>query len=56
MSKLLTRAQAARILHIHPVTCDKLRKSGKLPFIAIGHKIFFSEELLQKFIENGGTK
>jgi excisionase family DNA binding protein len=56
MSRLLTRSEAAKILKIHVVTCDTLRKSGQLPCVHIGKKIFFTEELLQRFIESGGTK
>ena len=52
MIELLNKRDAAKTLGISPVTVDRLRKSGELPFRRIGSQIRFLPEDLDKFVRN----
>ena len=48
---LLDKKNAAFILGISPVTLDRYRKQGKLPFKQIGGLVKFTPEDIAAFIE-----
>lgn len=48
----LTRAEAAKALHVTEVTIDEYRRNGLLPFQKLGARVFFKHS----DIVNAGTK
>ena len=51
MPNLLDKKSAAQMLNISPVTLDRLRQRGQLPFRQIGRQVRFLESDLLSFIE-----
>ena len=52
MPNLFDKKKAAEMLGISPVTLDRLRQRGQLPYRTIGNQIRFLESDLFSFIEN----
>lgn len=51
---LLTRIEAARLLSISVDTLDVLRWAGKIKYINIGARVYFTPEALKSFITKEG--
>lgn len=51
---LLTRYEAARILSISVDTLDELRHAGKIKYINIGVRVYFTPDALKTFITKEG--
>lgn len=52
---LLTRIEAADALSISVDTLDGLRNSGKIRFVTIGSRIYFSLDELKAFVTKEGA-
>ena len=55
MSILLDRKRAAEMLGISPVTVDRLRAKGDLPYRRIGHFVKFLESDILGYIQKSGV-
>lgn len=49
---LIDKKDAALKLGISPITLDRLRQCGKLPYRRIGNQVRFLESDLETFIQN----
>ena len=47
---LLTTKEASEMLRVSQTALNKLRYDGKLPFVRLGKKVFFTREQLEKFV------
>ncbi|WP_018669504.1 helix-turn-helix domain-containing protein [Bacteroides gallinarum] len=50
--KLISLKEAAEILHVHPCTLDRWGKSGYLPKIKIGRKVYYSPKEIDNIKAN----
>lgn len=51
---LLTRKEAAASLGISVDTLDVIRNSGKLKYVYIGSRVYFSPDVLRAFVAKEG--
>lgn len=51
---LITRMEAAQALHISVDKLDELRQSGKIRWVNIGSRVYFSPDELRAFVRKGG--
>lgn len=51
---LITRKEAADALHISVDKLDELRADGKIRWVNIGARVYFSPEELRAFVRKGG--
>ena len=51
---LLTRHEAAQVLNISVDTLDVLRNDGKIRYVRIGKRVYFSPDELKAFITKEG--
>lgn len=56
MPELIDRKTAAEMLKIGVATLDRLRKSGKIPYVQIGHLVRFTPEDIEVCIKNFKVK
>jgi excisionase family DNA binding protein len=49
---LLTTAEAAKMLRISETALNNLRYDGKIPFVRVGKKVFFTREQLESFVSD----
>ena len=52
-NKILTIAEVADRLAMHPVTVYRLAKEGRLPFFRIGRMLRFDAEELEQWVREG---
>lgn len=53
---LINAAQAAQTLGISPRNLWTQTKSGKIPFIQLGHRVMYSPALLQAWVNSTAIK
>lgn len=53
--KLLNKKEVGEILRLSPSGVDSLRKSGGLPFVKIGSKVYVKEQDLETFVNENTT-
>lgn len=51
---LITRAEAAQALHISVDKLDELRNAGKIRWVNIGSRVYFSPDELRAFVRKEG--
>ena len=51
---LITRTEAAQALRISVDKLDELRNEGKIRWVNIGSRVYFSPEELRAFVRKGG--
>lgn len=51
---LITRAEAAQALHISVDKLDELRNEGKIRWVNIGSRVYFSPDELRAFVRKEG--
>lgn len=51
---LITRAEAAHALHISVDKLDELRNEGKIRWVNIGSRVYFSPDELRSFVRKEG--
>lgn len=51
---LVTRKEAAQALNISVDTLDELREKGKIRWVNIGARVYFSPDELRAFVKKGG--
>lgn len=52
---LITRTEAAQALRISVDKPDELRSDGKIRWVNIGSRVYFSPEELRAFVKKGGN-
>lgn len=52
---IITRKEAADALHISVDKLDELRTEGKIRWVNIGSRVYFSPEELRAFVKKGGN-
>jgi excisionase family DNA binding protein len=49
---LLTTPEAARLLRVHRNTLDREREAGRVKYVRIGRRVFFTEDHLSDYLNN----
>lgn len=50
--ELLNTKEAAQFLRLSPSAIHKLRKEGRLPFVQLGKKVFFTKSSLIEYVND----
>ncbi len=51
----LTAQEAAKVIHLHPVTILRWAREGRIPHLRLGRKVLFPLSQLNAWLESGYT-